>query len=212
MESRTRQSPNFGKTIFVSRSLFSFGICDVLVLLELVDRSLVDASNLVWKEKSIRANRGLIQQTREYRTCPVSIPNVSCIWSLCSFYLFTALTLCCRVIASRYILYTLYSLLANSWGVYSSDLEFSSNSNHFRILKGWIFRNAYSPPSRRHPWSFSAHRKVWTGLSSSMQSRYIYDHDLPRCQAHAKLQCSIYIDLFKHKAVYLRWYDQRLFI
>ena len=38
---------NFGKTILESRSLFSLGICDLLVLLELVDRSLEGASNVV---------------------------------------------------------------------------------------------------------------------------------------------------------------------
>jgi hypothetical protein len=75
-ESRSRRRPNFGKTILVSRSLFSLGICDLLVLLELVDRSLVGASNVVCKEKSIGANQELNQQTYEYRTCPVSIPDV----------------------------------------------------------------------------------------------------------------------------------------
>ena len=125
-ESRSRRRPNFGKTILVSRALFSVGICDLRALLELVDRSLVGVSNVVWKEKSIGANRGLIRQPRVYRTRPVSIPDVSGIWSLRWICLFTALTLCCRVLASRYILYTLYSLLANSWEVCFSNLEFPS--------------------------------------------------------------------------------------
>ena len=37
-ESRTRWSPNFGKTNIVSRSPFTFDICDLCVLLELVYR------------------------------------------------------------------------------------------------------------------------------------------------------------------------------
>ena len=46
-ESRSRRRPNFGKTHRVSRSLFSLSICDPLVLLELVNRLLLSASNLV---------------------------------------------------------------------------------------------------------------------------------------------------------------------
>ena len=46
-ESRSRRRPNFGKTILVSRSLFSLGICDLRVLLELVHMSLVGVSNVV---------------------------------------------------------------------------------------------------------------------------------------------------------------------
>ena len=42
-ESRTRRSPNFGKINTVSRSSFTFGICDLYVLLELVNRLPVGA-------------------------------------------------------------------------------------------------------------------------------------------------------------------------
>ena len=45
-ESRTRQCPNFGKTNTVSQSLVSFGICDLVVFLELVYRLLDSACSL----------------------------------------------------------------------------------------------------------------------------------------------------------------------
>jgi hypothetical protein len=71
MESRTRWSPSFGKTNIVSRSLFSFGIFDTSVLLELVNRLPKGASNLVQKEKSKGRSWELICTTRVYRTRPV---------------------------------------------------------------------------------------------------------------------------------------------
>jgi hypothetical protein len=61
-ESRSRWRLNFGKTHRVSQSLFSLCICDLLVLLELVFRSLIGDCNLDWKDKFKRSSWELYRQ------------------------------------------------------------------------------------------------------------------------------------------------------
>ena len=105
MESRTRTSPNFGKTNIVSQFIFHL----IFMLLQLLCRFsvyLVISSRYLQFGLNIEIERSKFGAVLQ-KPC---IPDTSGIRALCWKYLFSVLTLCCRVVASRYILYSLFTL------------------------------------------------------------------------------------------------------
>ena len=117
-ESMTRRNPNFGKTNTVSRSLFTFGICDLCVLLELVYMFLDNACNL-------EAKRSQKEKVPLQTAQPVYAGCVRYLQAIAYFFIIYSNLLCCRVLAPRFAQHS-FTLSGRLVMVYFSDQEFSS--------------------------------------------------------------------------------------